>query len=61
MASKPEEGVVDTDCKVFGIKNLYVAGASVFPTSSHANPTLLIVALSIRLAEHIARNAEFKK
>lgn len=54
MASNPEEGVVDTDCKVFGVDNLYVAGSSVFPTSSHANPTLLIVALAIRLAEHLS-------
>jgi choline dehydrogenase-like flavoprotein len=55
MATRPEDGVVDTDCKVFGVDNLYVAGSSVFPTSSHANPTLLIIALAIRLADHIPR------
>lgn len=54
MASNPSQGVVDTDCKVFGIKNLYVASASVFPTASHANPTYTIVALAIRLAEHLS-------
>jgi choline dehydrogenase-like flavoprotein len=54
MATRIEDGVVDTDCKVFGVKNLYVAGSSVFPTSSHANPTLLIIALATRLAEHLS-------
>jgi choline dehydrogenase-like flavoprotein len=46
-----DEGVVDSDCKVFGVDNLYVAGSSVFPTGSHANPTLMILALAIRLAD----------
>ncbi|MEZ5700999.1 MAG: GMC family oxidoreductase [Burkholderiaceae bacterium] len=38
MASDPSRGVVDADCKVHGVEGLYVAGASVFPTSGHANP-----------------------
>jgi choline dehydrogenase-like flavoprotein len=46
-----EDGVVDADCKVFGIDNLYVAGSSVFPTGSHANPTLMILALAVRLSD----------
>jgi len=50
ISENPEEGVVDTDCKVHGMKNLYVAGSSVFPTGGHANPTLTIVALAVRLA-----------
>jgi choline dehydrogenase-like flavoprotein len=54
MADTPEQGVVDTDCKVFGAANLYAAGASVFPTSSHANPTLMIIALAVRLADHLS-------
>lgn len=53
MASSPQQGVVDRRCAVFGVPNLYVASASVFPTSSHANPTLTIVALAIRLAAHL--------
>jgi len=53
MAMNPEQGVVDPNCKVFGIDNLYVAGSSVFPTSSHANPTLMIIALALRLADHL--------
>jgi choline dehydrogenase-like flavoprotein len=53
MATEADKGVVDTNCKVFGVDNLYVAGSSVFPTSSHANPTLMIIALALRLADHL--------
>jgi choline dehydrogenase-like flavoprotein len=53
MSRSPEDGVVDVDCRVHGVANLYVAGGSVFPTSSHANPTLTIVALAVRLADHL--------
>jgi len=49
----PKRGVVDTDCRVHGVANLYVAGSSVFPTSGTANPTLTIVALALRLADHL--------
>jgi len=56
MANTAEEGVVDVDCKVYGVDNLYVAGASVFPTSSHANPTLMLIALALRLADHLAKS-----
>jgi len=54
MGSSPENSVVDADCKLHNIDNLYIASASVFPTSSQANPTLTIVAMSLRLADHIA-------
>lgn len=53
MSDEPATGVVDRDCRVHGIANLYVAGSSVFPTSGYANPTLTIVALAVRLAEHL--------
>jgi choline dehydrogenase-like flavoprotein len=53
MASTPREGVVDRNCALFEARNLYIASAAVFPTSGHANPTLTIVALAIRLAEHL--------
>ncbi|CAH2601799.1 Glucose-methanol-choline (GMC) oxidoreductase:NAD binding site [Rhodovastum atsumiense] len=53
MADDPRSGVVDSRCRVHGVPGLYVAGASVFPTSGHANPTLMIVALAIRLADQI--------
>lgn len=53
MADSPERGVVDAHCRVFGMDNLFIAGASVLPTSSHANPTLTLVALAARLAGHL--------
>jgi choline dehydrogenase-like flavoprotein len=53
MAHTEREGVVDRDSKVFGVDNLFIAGSSVFTTSGSANPTLTIVALALRLAEHI--------
>jgi len=53
MAGDPGRGVVDADCRVFGIDNLYIAGSSVFPTSGWANPTLTLLALSLRLGAHV--------
>ena len=53
MSADPETGVVDADCRVHNYRNLYVAGSSVFPTSGWANPTLTILALSLRLADHL--------
>ena len=55
MHRDPSQGVVDADCRVHGLANLYIAGSSVFPTGGVANPTLTIVALAIRLAEHLVR------
>jgi choline dehydrogenase-like flavoprotein len=54
MSADPETGVVDADCRVYGVDNLYVAGSSVFATGGFANPTLTLVALALRLARHIA-------
>jgi len=53
MSVRPEDGVVDPDCRVHGVDNLYVASSSVFPTSSQANPTLTIVAMALRLADRL--------
>lgn len=53
MSKDPSSGVVDENCAVHELPNLFVASSAVFPTSSHANPTLTIVALSVRLAEHL--------
>ncbi len=53
MHTSPQLGVVDANCKVHGITNLYVTGSSVFPTASYVNPTLTILALAIRLADQI--------
>jgi choline dehydrogenase-like flavoprotein len=58
MADEPRRGVVDRDCRVHGTSNLYVAGSSVFPTSGHAPPTMTIVALTLRLADHLAAAVE---
>jgi choline dehydrogenase-like flavoprotein len=55
MADDPATGVVDRDCQVHGIAGLYASGGSVFPTSGYANPTLTIVALALRLADHLRR------
>ncbi len=53
MSQSPESGVVDMDCKVHGVDGLYIAGSSVFPTSGHANSTLMALGLTVRLADHL--------
>ena len=57
MSADPARGVVDADCRVHGIGNLFVCGCSVFPTVGIAPPTLTIVALALRLADHLKRGA----
>jgi choline dehydrogenase-like flavoprotein len=53
MGTDPRHSVVDRNGRVHGVENLYLAGSSVFPTAGFANPTLTIVALSLRLADHL--------
>jgi hypothetical protein len=53
MAASPDDGVVDRNCKVFGENDIYIAGSSVFPSGGHANPTLTLLQLSLRLADHL--------
>ncbi len=53
MAANPKEGVTDADCRVRGVENLYIAGSAVFPTAGWANPTLTILALTVRLAKKL--------
>ncbi|MDH3665155.1 MAG: GMC oxidoreductase, partial [Alphaproteobacteria bacterium] len=53
MADDPSTGVVDSHCRVFSTRNLFIAGSSVFTTGGAANPTLTIVALALRLGEHL--------
>jgi choline dehydrogenase-like flavoprotein len=53
LGSDPTTGVADPDCQIHGVRGLFVAGASVFPAAGFANPTLTIVALAIRLADHL--------
>ena len=57
MSADPADGVVDANCASHDVGNLYVAGSSVFPTSGAANPTLTIVALAHRLADHLRETA----
>lgn len=53
MSENAKDGVVDRNCRVHGMTNLYVADSSVFPTGGYANPTLTIVAIAMRAADHI--------
>ena len=53
MHNDPHKGVVDANCKVHGIANLYIAGSSCFTNGAAVNPTFTIVTLSVRLAEHL--------
>ena len=55
MAKEPSLGVVNEHCRVHGMSNLYIASGSVFPTSGSANPTLTVIALTLRLADHLKR------
>ena len=55
MSASPRRGVVDARQQVHGVRGLYVAGGSVFPTSGHTNPTLTMMALTVRLARLLAR------
>ena len=53
MSDGPESGVVDRDCRVHGVDNLYVSSCATFPTGGQVNPTYTIVALALRLADHL--------
>lgn len=55
MSLSPRDGVVNPDCRVHGIENLYIGGSSVFPTGGGCNPTFSIVCLSLRLGDHLAQ------
>jgi len=58
MAADPKQGVCDADCRVHDMSNLYIAGSSVYPTTGTVNPTLTLVALAVRMADHL--KARFK-
>jgi hypothetical protein len=57
MHDDPRHGVVDQNARVHSVANLFVAGASVFPTAGFANPVLTTIALSLRLADHLAKTS----
>jgi len=59
MTDNPKTGVVDQQCKIHSLSNLYMAGASCFATAGAANPTLTLVALTLRLSDHL--KSKFRK
>jgi choline dehydrogenase-like flavoprotein len=58
MSADPKAGVVDAQCRVHSVDNLYVAGSSVFTTGGHANPSFTLIALALRLADELQRVLE---
>jgi choline dehydrogenase-like flavoprotein len=57
MADNEKYGVVDKNCQVFNIHNLYIAGSSVFPTSGYSGPTMMVMAMALRLAKHLKKQS----
>ena len=55
MSDSPTSGVVDANCEVHGVKGLYIAAPSVFPTGSFANPVLTTVAIALRIADRVSQ------
>lgn len=58
MQDDPSIGVVDRDCRVHGLDNLYVAGSSVFPVSGSTSPTITIIQLALRLGDHLSERMQ---
>jgi choline dehydrogenase-like flavoprotein len=58
MHDSPSYGVVDRNCQVHGVSNLFIGSSAVFPTSGHSNPTLTIIALCIRLADRLQKGLQ---
>lgn len=58
MHDDPKQGVVDANCQVHGLSNLYIAGSGVYPTSGSANPTLTLIALTLRLSDYLQAEME---
>ncbi|MGP9653199.1 FAD-dependent oxidoreductase [Halomonas sp. AOP35-4E-18] len=53
MSMNPESGIVNSDCRLFAQDNFYIAGSSLFASAGHANPTLTLVQLALRLCDHL--------
>jgi choline dehydrogenase-like flavoprotein len=53
MDPDPKQGVVDANCKIHGLANVNVAGSAVFPTAGAANPTLTLLAMTLRLSDRL--------
>ena len=56
MAASEASGVVDSNLKVFGTDNLYILSNAVFPSGAAVNPTLTLVALGFRFADHLLKS-----
>jgi choline dehydrogenase-like flavoprotein len=61
MGSDERTSVVNQDCQVHSVNNLYIAGSAVFPTSSQANPTLTLIALALRLGDKLGRRLQARQ
>jgi len=55
MSASASDGVTDPDCRLWNIENVFVAGSAVFRTCGHANPTLTLTQLALRLADRLHR------
>ena len=55
MAKSPKDGVVDKNLQVFGVTNLYLGSTSVFPSGGSSNPTMTLILLILRLADHVSK------
>lgn len=53
MSDDPKKGVVNRECRLHSVENVYIASSAVFPTGGHSNPTFTLLALAIRLADHL--------
>jgi choline dehydrogenase-like flavoprotein len=58
MSNTANDGVVDTNCKVHGFSNLFIASSSIFVTSGQANSTFMIIAFALRLAGYLKQQKE---
>lgn len=57
MSASASDGIVNTDLRLHGVRNGYVCSSSVFPTGGSSNPTHTIIALAMRLADHLTQKA----
>lgn len=57
MHQDPKKGVVNSECRIHNVSNLFVAGASCFTTGGAANPTLTLTALALRLSDYLKKDA----
>lgn len=61
MGTSPENSVVDKNLKLWEYENIFICSSAAFPTSSHSNPTLTLLALSCRLHKFILENEKDKR